>query len=84
MQILILIRNLLKSANKCVHPWRLVYNHHIETKHTYKMTSHELAKQLLEQPDVPVMVSDEGDLQEIKSLSLTEEPGFPAIRLFRI
>ena len=48
------------------------------------MTSHELAKQLLEQPDVPVMVSDEGDLQEIKSLSLTEEPGFPAIRLFRI
>ena len=82
MQILILIRNLLKSANKCVHPWQLVYNHHIETKHTYKMTSHELARQLLEKEDLPVVVSDEGDLNVITEAITT--PDRKAIRLFRL
>ena len=46
------------------------------------MTSHELAAKLLEQEDKPVVVSDEGDYSEIKSVEQTGCEQF--IRLLRI
>lgn len=55
------------------------------------MTSHELAAKLLKQPDLPVVISDEGDLNEIRSIELgwdSREAENSAdkmiVRLFRI
>lgn len=46
------------------------------------MTAHELARKLLEQEDKPVVISDEGDYNEIKSLEPTGCERY--IRLLRI
>ena len=46
------------------------------------MTSHELERQLLEKEDLPVVVSDEGDLNVITEAITT--PDRKAIRLFRL
>ena len=48
------------------------------------MTSHELARRLLEQEDKKVVISDEGDYNEIRDIGLTQDGDEVVMRLFRL
>ena len=50
--------------------------------HGEKMTAHELAQKLLQMEDKPVVISDDGDYNEIKAVEMTLDK--VNVRLLRI